>query len=56
MIDPAIKMTVEVLEAAARAKVVRRVVITSSGHVLIPWEYMISNDVSKVFNGTYTAF
>jgi nucleoside-diphosphate-sugar epimerase len=53
MIDPVIKMTVEVLEAAARAKTVRRVVITSSGGILLSWEYIISNDVSKVFNGTY---
>ncbi|PQE17532.1 hypothetical protein CJF30_00009508 [Rutstroemia sp. NJR-2017a BBW] len=50
MIDPVIKMTVEVLEAAARAKTVRRVVITSSGGILLSWEYIISNDVSKVFN------
>ncbi|KAM3065060.1 hypothetical protein ACMFMF_011372 [Clarireedia jacksonii] len=49
VIDPVVKRTVEVLEAAARAKTVKRVLTTSSASVLASWEYMMSEDVSKVF-------
>lgn len=49
MIDPAINVTIEILKSAARTPSIRRVVITSSMATLLTWEYVISDDLTKVF-------
>ncbi|KAH6714078.1 hypothetical protein BKA61DRAFT_735620 [Leptodontidium sp. MPI-SDFR-AT-0119] len=55
IIDPAIDATVGILKSAAKAKSVRRVVITSSMATLLTMEYIMSDDLTKVFttNDTY---
>ncbi|KAH7359458.1 hypothetical protein B0T11DRAFT_227403, partial [Plectosphaerella cucumerina] len=56
LIDPAVNMTLEFLKAAKKVPSVRRIVITSSIGALLKWDYIISNDTSKVFTSkdTYT--
>ena len=49
IIDPAIDATVGILKSAAKAKSVRRVVITSSMATLLTMEYIMSDDFTKVF-------
>lgn len=55
VIDPAIKATLGILESAAKVPSIKRVVITSSIATLLTWEYIISDDMTKVFTGKYMA-
>ncbi|KAH8658986.1 hypothetical protein BGZ61DRAFT_567156 [Ilyonectria robusta] len=56
VIDPAIKATLGILQSAAKVPSIKRVVITSSIATLLTWEYIISDDMTKVFTAqdTYT--
>lgn len=56
VIDPAIKATLGILQSAAKVPSIKRVVITSSIATLLTWEYIISDDMTKVFTGKYTAW
>ncbi|KAH7118358.1 hypothetical protein EDB81DRAFT_848094 [Dactylonectria macrodidyma] len=49
VIDPAIMATVGILKSAAKVSSIKRVVITSSIATLLMWDYIISDDVTKVF-------
>ncbi|KAH7390203.1 hypothetical protein BKA64DRAFT_645125 [Cadophora sp. MPI-SDFR-AT-0126] len=49
VIDPAIIATVGILRSAAKTPSVKRVVITSSIATILTWEYIISDDYTKVF-------
>ncbi|KAF6787091.1 3-beta hydroxysteroid dehydrogenase [Colletotrichum sojae] len=54
VVDPAIVATTRVLESALNASSIKRVVITSSIATLLSWEYVISDDVTKVFTARDT--
>ncbi|PVH79994.1 NAD(P)-binding protein [Cadophora sp. DSE1049] len=49
IIDPAVDVTVGILKSTAKAPSIKRVVITSSIATILTWEYIISDDYTKVF-------
>lgn len=49
MVEPAIKGTLNILEAAAKSPSVKRVVITSSVIAVIPWGDFIAEEVDRIF-------
>lgn len=49
-IEPAVKGTLNILEAAKKARSIKRVVITSSIVGIIPWKDLISDTADKVYN------
>ncbi|GKT43632.1 putative uncharacterized oxidoreductase [Colletotrichum spaethianum] len=54
VVEPAITATLRVLESAIKVPSVKRVVITSSIAALLSWEYINSDDVTKVFTARDT--
>jgi len=53
IIQPAIKGTSSILEAAYKSEGIKRIVITSSEVAIIPWEEFISKEVGTVFDDKY---
>ncbi|KZL78347.1 nad dependent epimerase dehydratase [Colletotrichum incanum] len=54
VVEPAIMATLRVLESATKVPCVKRIVITSSIATLLSWEYILSDDVVKVFTARDT--
>jgi nucleoside-diphosphate-sugar epimerase len=54
-IQPALKGTLSILDAAYKTTSIKRVVITSSEVAIIPWEEFITKEVDTVFDDTYEA-
>jgi len=53
LIQPALKGTISILDAAYKTTTVRRIIITSSEAAIIPWEEFIAKEVDTVFDDTY---
>jgi nucleoside-diphosphate-sugar epimerase len=53
LIQPALKGTISILEAAYQTTTVKRIIITSSETAIIPWEEFISKEVDTVFDDTH---
>jgi nucleoside-diphosphate-sugar epimerase len=53
IVQPAIKGTSSILEAAYKVEGIKRIVITSSEVAIIPWEEFIAKEVDTVFDDTY---
>jgi nucleoside-diphosphate-sugar epimerase len=54
-IQPALKGTLSILDAANKTTTVKRIVITSSEVAIVPWEEFIQKEVDTVFDDTYEA-
>ncbi|KFA55424.1 hypothetical protein S40293_09834 [Stachybotrys chartarum IBT 40293] len=54
LIDPAVTATLNVLRSAKQVHSIKRIVVTSSIATLLSWEYIVSNDLSKVFTAQDT--
>ncbi|POS71251.1 hypothetical protein DHEL01_v210358 [Diaporthe helianthi] len=56
MIDPAINATLRVLESAKNVPTIKRIVITASIGTILKWDWISSNDRTRVFTAsdTYT--
>ncbi|TVY80476.1 putative uncharacterized oxidoreductase [Lachnellula suecica] len=53
LIEPAIKGTTSILNAAYKTPGIKRLVITSSEVAIVPWADFIANEVDTVFDDTY---
>jgi len=53
IVEPAIKGTSSILEAAYKTEGIKRIVITSSEVAIIPWEEFIAKEVDTVFDDKY---
>ena len=52
-VKPAIRGTLNILEAAAKAPSVKRVVITSSVVAVMPWPHFIAEESDHIYNADY---
>ncbi|KAH6999342.1 hypothetical protein EDB80DRAFT_883696 [Ilyonectria destructans] len=54
IIDPAVIATVNILKSAAKVPSIKRVIITSSIATMLTWDYIVSDDITKVFTSLDT--